>query len=51
MDPQGSRDSRMSGSDPSQWYGGPPIGSRLRVDAALFVPGMAGSSRWPTSGR
>lgn len=42
MDPQGSRDGRMSGSDRGQWRGGPPIGSRLRVGALLLVPGMAG---------
>jgi hypothetical protein len=42
MDPQDSRDGRMGGSDRSQWRNGPPIGSRLRLGALVFVLGLAG---------
>jgi ascorbate-specific PTS system EIIC-type component UlaA len=38
MDPQEHRDGGLGGEDPSQWHGDPPIGSRLRVGALLFLP-------------
>jgi hypothetical protein len=37
MDAQDHRDGDMRSGDPSKWYGGLPIGSRLLVEALLFV--------------